>query len=133
MTEKRILRIGVRSYEEAKAQARAVVRGEASRSPDEPTAWVTSTASLAQLLSEENRRLLEIIDREQPASIGALAELAKRAQPNVSRTLAMMESYGLVEFLEGPNRQKAPRVAYDELDIVYELRKTVPAAAAATA
>jgi len=61
----------------------------------------TSLSSLAAVLSDENRRLLRILHRRQrqrqPQSLTALAELSGRKVPSLSRTLKMMERYGLVE------------------------------------
>ena len=49
------------------------------------------------LASAHNRDLLGLIGRERPQSIGALADLAGRAQPNVSRALTSLISAKLVE------------------------------------
>ncbi len=57
----------------------------------------TSLSSLAAVLSDENRRLLRILHQRQPQSLTALAELSGRKLPSLSRTLKMMERYGLVE------------------------------------
>lgn len=64
---------------------------------DEPTVWFTSMASLAAVLSDDNRALLRIIRDKQPKSLTELAELTGRKVPNLSRTLRMMSGYGLVE------------------------------------
>lgn len=49
------------------------------------------------LASSGNRDLLGLIGREKPQSIGALADLASRAQPNVSRALTALVCAGLIE------------------------------------
>lgn len=49
------------------------------------------------LASPGNRKLLGLIARERPQSIGALSDLAGRAQPNVSRSLTALVNSGLVE------------------------------------
>lgn len=48
--------------------------------------------------------VLGLIARHRPASIGALAELTGRAQPNVSRTLSALASAGLVEVVASGRR-----------------------------
>lgn len=40
-----------------------------------------------------------------------LAQIAGRAQPNLTRTLAKMEAAGLIRMKPGGNRRKAPSVA----------------------
>lgn len=61
-----------------------------------PSIWFPSLASLAAVLSDDNRRLLHLIHNKQPKSLTELAELSGRKVPNLSRTLRMMADYGLV-------------------------------------
>lgn len=61
-----------------------------------PSIWFPSLASLAAVLSDDNRRLLRLIHDRQPKSLTELAELSGRKVPNLSRTLRMMAGYGLV-------------------------------------
>lgn len=61
-----------------------------------PTIWFPSLASLAAVLSDDNRRLLRLIHDKQPKSLTELAELSGRKVPNLSRTLRLMAEYGLV-------------------------------------
>ncbi len=61
-----------------------------------PSIWFPSLASLAAVLSDDNRRLLHLIHDKQPKSLTELAELSGRKVPNLSRTLRMMADYGLV-------------------------------------
>nr|WP_265296879.1 helix-turn-helix domain-containing protein [Verminephrobacter eiseniae] len=53
--------------------------------------------TLAAVLSENNRALLRLIRDRRPKSLTALAELTGRRVPNLSRSLRMMEGYGLVK------------------------------------
>lgn len=64
---------------------------------DQPTVWFPSMATMAAVLSEDNRALLRVIRDQQPKSLTALAELTGRRVPNLSRSLRMMEGYGLVK------------------------------------
>ncbi len=113
----RTLRIGIRSHDEAKSQLLAIAGGEASRNENEPSIWVTSLGSLAQLLNAENMALLDLIRAREPASVTELAGLTERSVPSLSRSLAKMEEYGLVNMVEH-GRMRAPRVAFDRLEIV---------------
>lgn len=63
---------------------------------DAPAVFFPSMATMAAVLSEDNQALLRLIRDKQPKSLTALAELTGRLVPNLSRTLRMMESYGLV-------------------------------------
>lgn len=71
-----------------------LVREEESEGP---IVWFTSMASLAAVLSDDNRALLRLIDERQPKSLTELAAWTGRKVPNLSRTLRTMAGYGLVE------------------------------------
>ena len=59
---------------------------------------------------EQNRRLLAIIRDRKPQSVAALAEMAGRSQPNLTRTLAKLEAAGFIT-MQAHGRRKAPRPA----------------------
>jgi predicted transcriptional regulator len=61
-----------------------------------PMIWFPSMATMAAVLSEDNQALLRLISERRPKSLTGLAELTGRQVPNLSRTLRMMEGYGLV-------------------------------------
>lgn len=56
-----------------------------------------------------HRELLGIIARHKPLGIGALAELAGRVQPNVSRSLSALVAAGLVEVISS-GRRSIPQI-----------------------
>jgi hypothetical protein len=56
-----------------------------------------------------HRELLGLIARHSPSSIGAVAELAGRAQPNVSRALSALRSCGLIEIVSN-GRRSIPQI-----------------------
>lgn len=80
--------VGIRQPDGAECNRRG---GEA------PTVWFASMASLAAVLSDENRALLRLIDERKPNSLTELAAWSGRKVPNLSRTLRTMAGYGLVE------------------------------------
>lgn len=70
--------------------------GSFPQGSETPSIWFPSLASLAAVLSDDNRRLLRLIHDTQPRSLTKLAELSGRKVPNLSRTLRLMADYGLV-------------------------------------
>lgn len=64
---------------------------------DTPAVWFPSMATMAAVLSEDNQALLRLIHDKRPKSLTELAALTGRQVSNLSRTLRMMEGYGLVK------------------------------------
>ncbi|MGV6483385.1 transcriptional regulator [Stenotrophomonas indicatrix] len=56
-----------------------------------------SLSSLAAVLCDENRELLRTLHKLQPRSLTELSGICGRKVPSLSRTLRLMEGYGLVE------------------------------------
>lgn len=80
--------VGIRRPEERSRPAAG--RGQ-------PSIWFPSMSTMAAVLSEDNRALLRLIRDQRPKSLTELAALSGRRVPNLSRSLRMMESYGLVK------------------------------------
>lgn len=99
--------IGIMPQEKIRERVLAIAKGEYNPKPGEPKVWFTSMKSLAEVLSDDNRALLKVIEEAQPDSISNLAELTGRKQSNLSRTLKTMSSYGLVE-MRKENRHIRP-------------------------
>ena len=95
--------IGIMSQERMRERVLAIARGEYKPRPGEPKVWFTSMRSLAEVLSDENRALLQVIQQSKPESISALAELTGRKPGNLSRTLKTMSNYGIVDLLRERN------------------------------
>lgn len=123
--------VGIASYEQIKKRTIAIARGEYKPKKDEPKVWFTSIESLAQVLSTENKLLLEIIKIQEPESITELAELAGREVSNTSRTLKNMKKYGLVDFKKGKHRTIRPILPYSNLKIEHALFSEVESKRAA--
>ena len=125
----KILKVGIASTEFIKARTIAIARGERKRTAHEPQVWFTSINSLAQILSEPNRLLLELIRKAKPSTMAELADLSGRKQSNLSRTLRTMENYKLVR-LERTNHTVRPIVDWDKVDIEVPLAPSATAALA---
>lgn len=87
-----------------------------------PSVWFPSMATMAAVLSEDNQTLLRLIRDKQPKSLTELAKLTGRQVPNLSRTLRMMEGYGLVE-LKKNVREIEPIALATEFMILLGKRK----------
>ena len=111
------LRIGIASYEKMKERTMAIACGELKPGEDEPKLWFTSIESLARVLSDKNRTLLNLIIERHPKSITELETLSGRAKSNLSRTLRSMERFGLVELLKGEGSTVCPHVPYEGIQL----------------
>jgi len=89
--------VGILSKDDIRKRVLAIVRGELKPRPQDPKIWFNSMRSLAEVLSDENRALLRLIQAAKPRSLAALAELTGRQPGNLSRTLRTMSNYGFVE------------------------------------
>ncbi len=99
---------------------RSTDQQEANRTGKEsPTVWFASMASLAAVLSEDNRALLKVIRDAQPRSLTELAELTGRKVSNLSRTLRTMASYGIVK-LERDKGEVQPTALVTEFMIILD-------------
>ena len=127
-----ILRIGIAPYEAMKARSLAIARGELKPRRDEPKLWFTSIESIARILSDKNRALLNLIIKRQPKSLAELEVLSGRAKSNLSRTLKNMERFGLVELLKGEGGTIQPHVPYDEIRLDLPMGTEIKQALATT-
>ena len=82
--------------EEYRKRTIAIAKGEYNPKSGEPKVWFESIKSLAQVLSEENRELLDKIIENKPRSLKELELLTGRKSSNLSRTLKTMQVYGIV-------------------------------------
>lgn len=109
--------IGILPQDRIRARMLAIARGEYKPKACEPKIWFTSMRSLAEVLSDENRALLKVIQEAKPSSISSLADLTGRKPGNLSRTLKTMSNYGLVE-MRRENRHVRPIAKATEFRIV---------------
>ena len=109
-----------RSLTELREEMRSVARGE--RTPSE----IPAGAVLNLLAEPSALDLLRLIAENEPGSVSELAELACRAQSNVSRTLHQLATYGLVR-LEREGKEVRPVLATREItvDLAHSTYRTV--------
>lgn len=101
---KKAIVIGIMPQERIRERVLSIARGEYKPKPSDPKIWFTSMRSLAEVLSDENRALLKIIQEAKPQSITSLAEITGRKTSNLSRTLKTMSNYGFVEMQRVKNQ-----------------------------
>lgn len=89
--------VGIMPQEKIRERVLAIARGDYKPKATEPKIWFTSMRSLAEVLSDENRALLKVIQDAKPQSISSLADITGRKPSNLSRTLKTMSNYGFVE------------------------------------
>jgi predicted transcriptional regulator len=103
--------IGILPQNKMRERILAIAKGEYKPDPSEPKIWFTSMRSLAEVLSDDNRALLKIIQEANPESISSLAMITGRKPSNLSRTLKTMSNYGLVEMRREKNHVRPIAVA----------------------
>lgn len=97
----------IQSHEALKQEMKAIARGEKHAPADAARPSFESADVLLRVLTPENRSLLRLIRDEHPESVADLARLSKRAESNLLRTLAKLESIGLIE-MKAVGRRKMP-------------------------
>jgi predicted transcriptional regulator len=112
------LKIGIMSQKEIRDRTLAIARGEYKPKPDEPKIWFTSIRSLAEVLSDDNQILLQVITDKKPASIRELADITGRQSSNLSRTLKTLSAYGFVK-LEKLNKTVCPIAQATKFNVIF--------------
>ena len=97
---KKVLKIGIISREDYKKRTIAIARGEYKPKKDDPKVWFESINSMAQVLSNENQKLLKVINEKKPTSLKELEIATGRKSSNLSRTLKTMSRYGIVDLVK---------------------------------
>jgi predicted transcriptional regulator len=97
------IRVGIMPMEQYKKRTMNIAKGLYKPKKDEPKVWFESVKSMAQILSNENQDLLQVILDNHPKSLKELEELTGRAKSNLSRTLKTLERYGIVELHKEKN------------------------------
>ena len=109
--------VGIMPQEKIRERVLAIARGDYKPKATDPKIWFTSMRSLAEVLSDDNRALLKVIQDTKPRSISTLAEMTGRTPGNLSRTLKTMSNYGFVE-IKRENRHVRPVAKFTEFRIV---------------
>ncbi|MDF1882626.1 helix-turn-helix domain-containing protein [Sulfurimonas sp. SAG-AH-194-C21] len=114
------IKVGIMSMEQYKQRTMKIAKGLYKPKEDEPKVWFESVKSMAQILSNENQDLLQVILDNNPQSLKELEELTGRAKSNLSRTLKTLERYGIVE-LHKQNNAIVPEVKATHFQVEFGL------------
>lgn len=106
----------VQRFRDLMSEMRAVARGEAAAPADAALPSVESAEALIRLLTPDNRSLLRTIRDAKPQSVAELARLTNRAEPNLLRTLAKLEAFGLLE-MQTIGRRRVPTARIERLHV----------------
>ena len=109
--------VGILPQEKIRERMLAIARGDYKPKTTDPKIWFTSMRSLAEVLSDDNRALLKVIQEAKPQSISSLADITGRKPGNLSRTLKTMSNYGFVE-MRRENKYVRPIVKGTDFRIV---------------
>ena len=118
---KSVVKIGIMPKQVYIQRTIAIAKGDYKPQPDEPKIWFESMQSMAQVLSNENQELLRIIQNEHPESLTELEALSHRKKSNLSRTLKLLERYGVVKLEETTNKRKKPVVIATDFEVSFGL------------
>ncbi len=114
------LKIGIMSREQFQRRTIDIAAGIIVPKRGEPKIWFSSMKSLGEVLSDNNVRLLKLINEHHPETLSELARLSGRQTSNLSRTLKTMEKYGIVE-LRKHDQKVQPVTKATEFDIQYAI------------
>ena len=109
-----MIKYKVQNLRSLREEMKAVARGERAAPANAGKPSFNSVDAMVRLLTPENRQLLAIIRDRKPQSVAELVEMSGRAQPNLTRTLAKMESAGFIT-MKTVGRRKAPSVVVKKI------------------
>jgi len=84
--------------------------------------WFDSLQSIAAVLSDKNRELINIIQRLEPKSVQELAIITNREQSNLSRTLKTLSEHNIIT-LEKNGKTLKPSVLATEFVIPFSIQE----------
>ncbi|MBI5576794.1 MAG: transcriptional regulator [Deltaproteobacteria bacterium] len=116
MTRK-YMKVGIMSREDFKKRTIGIAKGEYKPRKDEPKIWFESIQSFAQVLSDDNRLLLHIIEERKPKSLRELEVLSGRKKSNLSRTLHTLAGYGIIDLVRKETRELEPHVKANQFSL----------------
>ncbi len=122
----------MRTLHDLRDEMLAVAQGTRLIPPVQSVTDGESTSGLLSVLTPANRALMHLIVTERPETVSRLAQLANRAQPNVSRALQDLAKHGLVRLVRDGMSIRPKLVAAEiDIDLVQGTCRVAPIAMAA--
>ncbi len=115
-----VINVGIIPRDEYVKRTIAIAKGEYRPKRGEPKIWFDSLRSMAEALSNDNQNLLRLIVERKPQSISELEEISGRNKSNLSRTLKMLEGYGIVS-LKKVDQRLIPKVNATDFRVEFGL------------
>lgn len=118
----RVVKIGIKSWEEAKKDFIEAAESAQKRLPFKPRKGVyfTSLEAARNFLTPKRLEILHIIKEKTPRSLYELAKLAHRSFPSVLKDVEILSKHGLVKLTkvkELPRQPIHPEVSYDAINL----------------
>lgn len=119
----------MRTLHDLRDEMLAVAQGTHSVPPVHSVTDGESVSGLLGVLTPANRALMQLIATERPETVSRLAQLANRAQPNISRALQDLAKHGLVRLVrDGMNIRPELIAAEIDVDLAQGTCRVVPMA-----
>ncbi len=118
-----VINVGIIPRDEYVKRTIAIAKGEYKPKKGEPRIWFDSLRSMAEALSNDNQNLLRLIVERKPQSLSELEELSGRNKSNLSRTLKMLEGYGIVS-LKKVDHRLIPKVNATDFRVEFGLNSS---------
>ena len=119
----KVINVGIISRDDYVRRTIAIAQGKHKRGPGEPKVWFESLRSMAEALSPDNQELLRLIVEKSPQSLAELEQISGRKKSNLSRTLKMLEGYGIVS-LSRKQHRLIPQVQATDFKVEFGVTKT---------
>ena len=115
-----VMKVGILPRSEYVKRTIAIAKGEYIPKRGEPKVWFESLRSMAEALSSDNQELLRLIAEKKPQSLSELELISGRKKSNLSRTLRMLEDYGIVS-VKRANQRVIPQVRATDFKVEFGL------------
>ena len=115
-----VIKVGILSRQMYAKRSIAIARGEYTPKRGEPKVWFESLRSMAEALSSDNQDLLRLIAERNPQSLAELEQMSGRKKSNLSRTLKMLEGYGIVA-VKRQDQRMIPSVKATDFQVEFGL------------
>lgn len=112
------IKVGIISKEDYIKRTIAIAKGRYKPKKGEPKIWFDSLRSMAEALSNDNQNLLRLIVEKKPQSLSELEVMSGRKKSNLSRTLKMLESYGIIS-VKKENHRLIPKVIATDFKVEF--------------